>query len=282
VAVFQATVASLFLGLAAPWLLVIPDTTSWLNIGASAMLAMSAAFDVPSFEMLVRLGIDRVKIASGELTNGPYLKRVAALGLPVYLSTGMATLEEVRDALRLLEAAGLAKEFVTVLQCTTEYPTPAEDVNLMAMRSMRDALEVEVGYSDHTEGIAAAIAAAALGARVIEKHFTLDRSLPGPDHRASLEPADFAEMVDAIRFVESALGDGVKRPSAAELENAAVARKSIVAAGEIREGDFFSQDNLAVKRPGTGVSPLRFDELVGRRASRSYAPDDLIGAEELP
>ena len=237
---------------------------------------MSAAFDVRSLHFLRDLGIDRVKVPSGELTNVPYLREVAALRLPVLLSTGMATLDEVHGARDVLERAGLSREHVTVLQCTTEYPAPPESVNLRAMVAMRDVLGVHIGYSDHTEGIAIAIAAVALGAEVIEKHFTLDRALPGPDQAASLEPAELAAMVCAIRDVEAALGDGVKRPSRAELANAAVARKSIVAAREIARGEVLTADDLAVKRPGTGMSPLCWDDLVGRRASRDYHADDPI------
>ncbi len=241
-----------------------------------AIVFMSAAFDPASLSLLARLGIDRVKVPSGEMTNVPYLRRVAALGLPVLLSTGMATLDEVRAALEVLERAGCPRERVTVLHCTTEYPTPPEDVNLRAMLTMRDELGVRVGYSDHTEGIAVPVAAVALGAEVIEKHFTLDRGLPGPDHRASLEPAELAEMVSAIRVVERSLGDGVKRPSETETANAAVARKSIVAARAIRAGETLDADALAVKRPGTGVSPLRWDEVVGTVATRDYAPDEPV------
>lgn len=248
---------------------------------ARGVTFMSAAFDPGSFDLLTELGVDRVKIASGELTNVPFLRRVAGLGLPTYLSTGMATLDEVRAALEVLEAAGLRRQLVTVLQCTTEYPTPPADVNLRAMLTMRDELGMAVGYSDHTQGIHVPVAAVALGAEVLEKHFTLDRSLPGPDHAASLEPGELAEMVRCVREIEAALGDGVKRPSATEQANAAAARKSIVAATDIEPGTAFTDANLAVKRPGTGVSPLRWDELLGRTASRSYRPDDMIAEEEL-
>jgi N,N'-diacetyllegionaminate synthase len=242
---------------------------------------LSSPFDDESVALLATLGLERLKVPSGELVDVPYLRRVAALGLPLIVSTGMATLSEVGAALAVLEAAGCPRERVTVLHCSTEYPTPPADVNLRAMVTMRDALGVAVGYSDHTEGIAVAVAAVALGAGVIEKHLTLDRSLPGPDHRASLEPGRFAEMVLALRAVEIALGDGVKRPTAAELENAAAARKSIVAARAIAAGETLTADNLTVKRPGTGMSPLRWDDVVGLSASRGYAPDDPI-AERLP
>ncbi len=242
---------------------------------------LSSPFDRESVELLSTLGLRRLKVPSGELVDVPYLRRVAALGLPLIVSTGMATLAEVDAALTVLEQAGCPRARVTVLHCSTEYPTPPADVNLRAMVTMRDALGVAVGYSDHTEGITVAVAAAALGAGVIEKHLTLDRTLPGPDHRASLEPDAFAEMVRALRALEVALGDGVKRPTAAELENAAAARKSIVAARAIAAGETLTAGALAVKRPGTGLSPLRWDDIVGLTASRDYEPDDLI-AEPLP
>lgn len=242
---------------------------------------LSSPFDAASVELLATLGLERLKVPSGELVDVPYLRRVAALGLPLIVSTGMATLSEVGAALGVLQAAGCPRERVTVLHCSTEYPTPPADVNLRAMITLRDALGVAVGYSDHTEGTTVAVAAAALGAVVIEKHLTLDRSLPGPDHRASLEPGAFGDMVRAVRVVESALGDGVKRPSAGELENMAAARKSIVAARAIAAGETLSADNLAVKRPGTGMTPLRWDDVVGLVASRDYKADDLI-AESLP
>jgi N,N'-diacetyllegionaminate synthase len=242
---------------------------------------LSAPFDLESVALLGALGLRRLKIPSGELTNVPYLRRVAALGLPLILSTGMATLDEVRAALAVLAAAGCGRERVTVLHCSTEYPTPPNEVNLLAMVTLRDELGVAVGYSDHTEGIAVPIAAVALGATVIEKHLTLSRDLPGPDHKASLEPLEFAAMLRALREVEQALGDGVKRPAPGERENVAVARKSIVAARTIAAGRRFDEDDLTVKRPGTGISPLRWDDVVGLVATRDYAPDEQID-EVLP
>ena len=188
----------------------------------------------------------------------------------------MATLAEVGAALDVLGAAGCPRERITVLHCSTEYPTPPAHVNLRAMLTLRDALGVAVGYSDHTEGVTVAVAAAALGAVVIEKHLTLDRALPGPDHRASLEPDAFGELVRAVRLVEAALGDGVKAPTAGELENVAAARKSIVAAGAIAAGETLDAENLAVKRPGTGMTPLRWDDVVGLTASHDYRADDPI------
>lgn len=236
----------------------------------------STAFDNESFDLLVSLGLDMVKIPSGELTNLPLLRHMTRLGMPVMLSTGMATLGEIEAALEAIEQAGTPRQRITVLHCTTEYPAPMADVNLRAMVSMKAALGVEVGYSDHTPGIEIPVAAVALGARVIEKHFTLDRTLPGPDHQASLEPHELKAMVDAIRNVEVALGDGVKRPSASELKNKPIARKSLVAIRAIRAGESFSVDNVGAKRPGTGISPMRWDEVMGRPAPRDFTVDELI------
>lgn len=236
----------------------------------------STAFDTESFDLLVSLGLDQVKIPSGELTNLPLLRYMTRLGLPVMLSTGMATLGEIEAAIDAIVQAGTPRKLITVLHCTTEYPAPMVDVNLRAMVSMKGALGVEVGYSDHTPGIEIPIAAVALGARVIEKHFTLDRTLPGPDHQASLEPYELKAMVDAIRNVEVALGDGVKRPSASELKNKPIARKSLVAIRTIRAGESFSKENIGTKRPGTGITPMRWDEVIGRRAPRDFSVDELI------
>jgi N,N'-diacetyllegionaminate synthase len=237
---------------------------------------LSTGFDTESVDYLVQLGIDRIKVPSGELTNLPYMRHVGALGLPIILSTGMAWLEEVGAALDVLIAAGTPRQRITVLHCNTGYPTPMMDVNLRAMQTIRTAFDVEVGYSDHTFGIEVAIAAAALGASVIEKHVTLDRELPGPDHKASLEPDELAAMVLTIRHVEQALGDGIKRPSPSEIANLPVTRKSIVAACAIRAGERFTPSNLAVKRPGTGLSPMRWDEVLGRKAPRDFASDEMI------
>lgn len=237
---------------------------------------LSTAFDIESFDMLVDLGINQVKIPSGELTNLPLLRYVTRLGKPVILSTGMAGLGEIEAALEIIERAGTPRSRITILHCTTEYPTPMQDVNLRAMVSLKQAFGVEVGYSDHTPGIEVSIAAVALGATVIEKHFTLDRSLPGPDHQASLEPNELKAMVDAIRNIEQALGDGIKRPSPSEQKNKPIARKSLVASRSIRAGELFSVDNLATKRPGTGISPMRWDEIIGRPSPRDFAVDELI------
>ncbi|MFZ4646222.1 MAG: N-acetylneuraminate synthase [Gemmataceae bacterium] len=236
----------------------------------------STGFDLASVDMLADLGLERFKVPSGEITNLPYLRHVGRYGKPVLLSTGMATLGEIEAALAVLEAAGTPREYITVLHCTTEYPTPMTDVNLRAMLSIRDAFKVAVGYSDHTPGIEVPIAAVALGATVIEKHFTLDRNLDGPDHRASLEPAELKAMVKAIRNVELSLGDGIKRPGASEIRNIPIVRKSLVAAHAIRTGEPFTEANLTVKRPGTGLSPMWWDIVVGRKAARDYAPDELI------
>ena len=237
---------------------------------------LSTGFDIESVDMLMQLGVDRLKVPSGELTNLPYLRHVGRIGKPVILSTGMATLGEIEAAVAVLETAGTTRDRITVLHCTTEYPTPMRDVNLRAMSSLRDALGVTVGYSDHTAGIEVAVAAVALGATVIEKHFTLDRNLPGPDHQASLEPAELIQMVAAIRNIEQSLGDGIKRPTPSELKNRPVARKSIVAARAIRAGERFTDGNLTVKRPGTGLSPMLWDEVLLRNAARDFSIDDLI------
>lgn len=237
---------------------------------------LSTGFDIESIDLLVDFGQNQFKIPSGEITNLPYLRHVGRLGKPVILSTGMSTMDEIAAALGILEQAGTPHERITLLHCTTEYPTPMNEVNLRAMLTMRDAFGVAVGYSDHTAGIEVSIAAVALGASVIEKHFTLDRTLPGPDHLASLEPDELKAMVASIRNIEQVLGDGVKRPSASEARNMAVARKSLVAARAIHAGEVFSASNLAVKRPGTGISPMRWDEVLGRTAPRDFVPDEMI------
>lgn len=237
---------------------------------------LSTAFDTDSFDMLVELGLDQVKIPSGELTNLPFLRYTTRLGMPVMLSTGMATLGEIEAALEAIEKVGTARHLITVLHCTTEYPTPMDDVNLLAMVNMKAALGVEIGYSDHTPGIEVPIAAVALGATVIEKHFTLDRGLPGPDHKASLEPHELKAMVDGIRNIERALGDGIKRPTLSELKNKPVARKSIIASRSIRAGETFTLENISTMRPGTGLSPMLWDQVIGRQATCDFAPNELI------
>ncbi len=236
----------------------------------------STGFDLESIDLLVELGLDRFKIPSGEITNLPYLRHIGRYGKPIILSTGMATLAEIEAALEVLEQAGMCRDLITVLHCNTEYPTPITDVNLRAMVTIRQAFGVAVGYSDHTLGIEVPIAAVALGATVIEKHFTLDRTLPGPDHRASLEPEELKAMVTAIRNIEQAMGNGRKWPSPSEAKNKPIARKSIVAASSIKAGEIFTASNLAVKRPGTGISPMGWDEVLGRKAIRNFEPDELI------
>lgn len=245
--------------------------------GKHGIRFFSTAFDCESFDLLAELDcLELVKIPSGELTNLPLLSYMARLNKPLLLSTGMATLGEVESAISVIEKAGTLRNLITILHCTTEYPAPLEEVNLRAMVSMRHAFGLNVGYSDHTRGIEIPLAAVALGATVIEKHFTLDRSLPGPDHMASLEPDELVLMINGIRNVERALGDGIKRPSASELKNKLIARKSIVARREIKVGEFFSEKNITTKRPGTGISPMRWHEVIGAVARRDFKSDELI------
>ena len=246
---------------------------------AAGIEFFSTGFDTDSVNMLLGLGATRIKIPSGELTNLPFLRhvgRAGGAGRDVILSTGMGTYDEVAAAVDALENAGTPRARITVLQCTTNYPAGMDEVNLRAMATMAASLGVRAGYSDHTVGIEVAIAAVALGATVIEKHFTLDRTLPGPDHKASLEPAELAAMVAGIRNVERALGSVEKRPSPAEMANRAVVRRSLVASRPIAAGESFSAANLAVKRPGTGLSPMRWDEVVGRTAPRAFHTDEMI------
>ena len=240
------------------------------------ILFLSSPFDLASIGLLDRLGLTLFKIPSGEITNLPYLRAIGALGKKVVLSTGMSDMAEIRAALDVLVQAGTGREDITVLHCNTQYPTPMEDVNLLAMTVMGKELQVPVGYSDHTIGIEVPVAAVALGAVLIEKHFTLDRSLPGPDHRASLVPEELAVMVSAVRNIEKALGDGHKRPSKSELENRDVARKSIVTSRPVKKGEWFSENNLTVKRPGTGRSPMQWDSVIGTVALRDYGADEQV------
>lgn len=235
---------------------------------------LSTPFDLESLDFLNTLPMDFWKIPSGEITNYPYLVRIAQTGKKIVMSTGMCEIEEIREALAVLEENGAGK--VTLLHCNTEYPTPYEDVNLLAMRQMREAFHRPVGYSDHTRGIEVPIAAAALGAVVLEKHFTLDKTMEGPDHRASLDPAELKAMVMAVRHIEQSLGDGVKRRTASETKNINAARKSIVAAVPIHTGDVFTVDNLTVKRPGGGKSPMRWNQVIGQTAQRDYQTDEQI------
>jgi N,N'-diacetyllegionaminate synthase len=237
---------------------------------------LSTAFDHNSIDLLAELNIPFYKIPSGEITNLPYLRYIGHMGKPIIMSTGMSTLKEVQAAMNVLLEAGVKKDDLTILHCNTEYPTPMEDVNLKAMLTIRNELCVKVGYSDHTLGIEAPVAAVALGASVIEKHFTLDRTLPGPDHAASIEPDELKAMVTAIRNIEKAMGDGVKKPSPTETKNIPIARKSIVAQKCINKGEIFSEENLTVKRPGTGISPMKWDEVLGMTADKDYSFDDEI------
>ncbi len=237
---------------------------------------MSTPFDLVSIDCLAPLGMDYWKIPSGEITNLPYLRKIGRLGQKVILSTGMSTLDEVEAAVRVLEKSGTPRSSVILLHCTTQYPTPPEAVNLRAMDALATHGCHAGGYSDHTQGIAIPVAAAARGARVIEKHFTLDRNLPGPDHRASLEPDELTEMVRAVRTVELALGSGNKTVTDIERPNIEVARKSIIAARPIAKGELLTDENITVKRPGNGISPMLWDEVIGTRATRDFAYDELI------
>ena len=237
----------------------------------------STAFDFDSIDYLHSLNLGLWKIPSGEVTNYPFLKRIAAYNEPTILSTGMCDMEDVRAAVNALYNNGLSKENLILLHCNTEYPTPFEDVNLKAMDALRKEFGVEVGYSDHTKGIEVPIAAVALGATVIEKHFTLDRNMEGPDHKASLEPDELKAMVSAIRNIEKAVGgDGTKHVSESEKKNIAIARKSIVAACNIKAGEMLTEQNLTVKRPGNGISPMRWEEVLGQKAKRDFNEDELI------
>lgn len=265
---------------------------------------LSTPFDISSVDLLVQtLHVDRIKLPSGEITNGPLLLKTAMSGKPIILSTGMASLGEIEEALGVLaygylgtsdtpsraafrecyfseEGQQVIREKVTLLHCTTEYPAPYEEVNLQAMETMRQTFGVQVGLSDHTEGIAVPIAAAARGAFIIEKHFTLDRNLPGPDHKASLEPQELKWMVQSIRQVEMAIGSPIKMPSKSEYKNRAIARKSLIAAKGIYRNEFYTPENLTTKRPGTGVSPMLYWDYVGNRADRDYQEDEVIGIDE--
>lgn len=237
---------------------------------------LSTGFDIPSVKFLVEMGVDFIKVPSGEITNLPYLQFVGSQGLPVLLSTGMSTLEEVGDAVDALFGAGLSRNQLMLLHCTSEYPAPFDAVNLNAMLVMRDRFEVKVGYSDHTSGITISMAAVALGATIIEKHFTLDKGMEGPDHKASLSPGELRDLIRGIREIECAVGNGTKFPTRSEMENAKVVRKSLVASKYIAAGDIFSEDNLTTKRPGTGISPMKINQIIGTVSLRSYEIDELI------
>lgn len=240
------------------------------------IMFLSTPFDFESIDFLNNLGLEIFKIPSGEITNLPYLRKIGKLKKKIILSTGMADLGEIEDALDVLINVGTKRENITILHCNTEYPTSYEDVNLLAMNTIKEAFKVNVGYSDHTLGVEVSIAAVALGAKVIEKHFTLDKNMSGPDHKASLEPDELKTMIKAIRNVEMALGNGIKKPSKSELKNKEIARKSIVAKRDIKKGEIFTEENIAVKRPGNGISPMRWDEIIGKTAMKDYKEDEFI------
>ena len=241
----------------------------------------SNAFDLDSLEYLHSLGLKMVKIPSGEITNLPYLRKAASLFREVIVSSGMSTIEDIDEAISIFLEAGIVREKITILHCNTEYPTPMKDVNIRAMLSIQEKFGTKIGYSDHTLGIEVPIAAVALGAKMIEKHFTLDRNLLGPDQLASLEPEELKNMVLAIRNIELAIGgSGVKEPSESELKNIVIARKSIVAKSNIKKGERFSENNITTKRPGNGVSPMKWDIVLGKVATKDFEMDDLIELEE--
>jgi len=240
------------------------------------IMFLSTPFDLESIDFLNELGLQTLKIPSGEITNLPYLRKIGSLRKKIIMSTGMADLNEIKAALDILTSCGTPKENITILHCNTEYPTPFEDVNLSAMLTIRDTFKVKVGYSDHSRGIEVPIAAVALGATIIEKHFTLDRAMIGPDHKASLEPDELKAMVKAIRNIEVALGDGVKKASLSESKNILIARKSIVANEYIKKSEVFTEKNITAKRPATGISPMEWDRVIGKRAKRNFEEDELI------
>ena len=237
---------------------------------------LSTAFDIESLKMLINLGIKRVKIPSGEITNLPYLREISQVNLPIILSTGMADLNEINQALKILSRQSSDKSNITVLHCTSEYPAPIKNVNLRAMNTIKKRLKVNVGYSDHTLGIEVALAAVSLGAEIVEKHITLDKKQNGPDHKASLEPKEFSKMVQGIRIIEEALGSNIKKPSKIEFENSLLVRKSIVASKKIKKGEIFSENNLSCKRPFNGKSPMNWDELIGNVSYRDFEKDEPI------
>jgi N,N'-diacetyllegionaminate synthase len=239
----------------------------------------STGFDAESVDMLIRLGQARFKVPSGEITNLPLLRHIGKQKKEVILSSGMSNLAEIANSIEIIENAGTTRDKISVLHCTTSYPVPTDEVNLLALKTIRDEFRVKVGYSDHTLGIEIPIAAVALGAQVIEKHFTLDRNLPGPDHKASLEPRELQEMIRAIRNVEEAMGDGIKKIMPSETANREVVRRSIVAIKKINIGDIFTSENLSTKRPGNGLSPMNWDLFIGKASNHNYEVDELIKDE---
>lgn len=242
---------------------------------------LSTAFDLDSIDMLIGFGMDLWKIPSGEITNLPYLEKIGKLKQEVIISTGMCTMGEIEEAINVLVKNGTDKSCISVLHCNTEYPTPMEDVNLKAMLSIKEKLNIETGYSDHTLGIEVPIAATSLGAVIIEKHFTLDRNMSGPDHKASLEPNELKAMVAAIRNIEMALGDGEKVPSSSEIKNMWIARKSIHLKHDVVKGHVVTQDDLTMKRPGDGISPMKFYELLGKKAVADFSMDHKLSPQDL-
>jgi N,N'-diacetyllegionaminate synthase len=240
------------------------------------IIFLATPFDLRSVDFLDELGLDIIKVPSGEITNLPYLRKIGRLNKKIIMSTGMADLKEVGEALDILVKSGTKKENITILHCHTDYPTKMQDVNLRSMLSIQDAFKIDVGYSDHTLGAEAAVAAVALGAKVIEKHFTLDTLMEGPDHKASLDPQELESMIRAIRNVEDAMGDGFKKASAPESAIKAVARKSIVALRNIKKGEAFTEENITTKRPGTGINPMQWDGVIGKKAKRDFCEDELI------
>lgn len=241
---------------------------------SEGIMFLSSPFDVESAKLLLSLSVDTVKIPSGEITNLPYLEEIGSLYKNIIISTGMSNLDEIKEAINILNKFG--DKNITVLHCNTEYPTPMEDVNLLAIKTLEKELNLPIGYSDHTDGIEVSISAVALGATVIEKHFTLDKNLEGPDHKASLEPKELKKMVDSIRNIEKALGNGIKLPSNSEKKNIAIARKSIVAKCNICKGEVFTKENLDIKRPGDGISPMKWYEVLGQVAKRDFVADERI------
>jgi N,N'-diacetyllegionaminate synthase len=240
------------------------------------IIFLSSPFDLDSINLLNDLNLEIFKIPSGEITNLPYLRHIGKLNKKIILSTGMSNMNEVKNALDILIYSGTQKKNITVLHANTEYPTPIEDVNLNSMVSIGTELDINFGYSDHTQGIEVDIAAVAMGAKCIEKHFTLNSKMKGPDHKASLEPEQLKDMVKSIRKIEIALGSNIKKPSKSEIPNIKIVRKSIVAKTKIKKNDIFNPNNLTVKRPGKGISPMKWDEIIGTKASKNYDEDDLI------
>ncbi len=237
---------------------------------------MSSPFDIKSVELLKELKLKRFKVPSGEITNLPLLEKIGGAGKPVIISTGMSNIKEIDEAINILTENGVKRKKISILHCNTEYPTPMRDVNLLAINTLSKRYNLQIGYSDHTKGIEVSIAAVALGAQIIEKHFTLDKSLPGPDHSSSLEPDELKRMVNSIRNIESSFGDGIKKPTLSEKKNIDIARKSIVAKKNIKKNEIFSENNITTKRPGNGISPMRWHYYLGKRSNRNYKKDELI------